>query len=140
VLFCDGDLADTARHLPALLEPVRRGEADLAVAAFAERVGGGFGLAVGAARRALRSRTGLELRAPISGQRALTRPALAAAVPFAPRFGMEVGMTIDVARAGLAIREVELPLAHRATGRTWRGFLHRGRQLADIVAAAAARR
>jgi hypothetical protein len=42
--------------------------------------------------------------------------------------------------AGFAVREVELPLAHRATGRTWRGFLHRGRQLADVAAAWAARR
>ena len=44
-------------------------------------------------------------------------------------------MTIDAARAGLAVAEVELGLAHRATGRDLRGFLHRGRQLADIVLA-----
>jgi hypothetical protein len=55
-------------------------------------------------------------------------------VPFAARFGMEIGMTIDAVRAGFRVREVELPLAHRATGRTLRGFLHRGRQLLDFVA------
>jgi hypothetical protein len=43
-------------------------------------------------------------------------------------------MTIDAVRAGFRVREVELPLAHRATGRTLRGFLHRGRQLLDFVA------
>jgi hypothetical protein len=32
------------------------------------------------------------------------------------------------------VREVELDLAHRATGRSLRGFLHRGRQLRDFVA------
>jgi len=37
------------------------------------------------------------------------------------------------ARAGLRVRELELELAHRATGRTWGGFVHRGRQLADFV-------
>ena len=37
-------------------------------------------------------------------------------------------MTIDAARAGLRIREVTLPLSHRATGRNLRGFAHRGRQ------------
>ena len=33
-------------------------------------------------------------------------------------FGMEVGMTIDAVRAGHRVIEVELELAHRATGRT----------------------
>jgi hypothetical protein len=53
---------------------------------------------------------------------------------------MEIGMTIDVARAGLRVREVELDLAHRATGRTLRGFVHRGRQLADFLAVYLSRR
>jgi hypothetical protein len=52
---------------------------------------------------------------------------------------MEIGMTVDVARAGLAVTEIELPLSHRATGRSWRGFAHRGRQLADFVAVFLAR-
>jgi hypothetical protein len=46
-------------------------------------------------------------------------------------------MTIDAARAGLAVGEVELPLRHRATGRDLAGFLHRGRQLAEAVLACA---
>ena len=41
-------------------------------------------------------------------------------------------MTVDAARAGFVIEEVQLDLAHRATGRTWRGFVHRGRQLARL--------
>jgi hypothetical protein len=79
------------------------------------------------------------MKAPLSGQRALTSDALRAVLPFAPRFGMETGMTIDAARAGLRVCELELDLEHRATGRTPRGFAHRARQLADIVAAGAAR-
>jgi hypothetical protein len=46
---------------------------------------------------------------------------------------METAMTIDAVRAGFRVAEVELPLAHRATGKTWRGFLHRGRQLVDFA-------
>jgi len=49
-------------------------------------------------------------------------------------------MTIDVARAGLRVREYPLALTHRATGRSLRGFLHRGRQLADFAAVYRARR
>ena len=132
-VLCDADLRDSARHLPRLAAAVRDGDADLAVGIFARREGGGFGLALGFARWAIRQRCGLRLEAPISGQRALSAPALRAALPFAPRFGMEIGMTVDVARAGLRVTEVELPLRHRATGRTWGGFVHRGRQLVDFT-------
>jgi glycosyltransferase involved in cell wall biosynthesis len=140
VLLCDGDLAASADALQLLVEEVRTGRADLAVAAFARRVGGGFGWALGFARWAIRRRCGYEAGAPISGQRALRAEVLPAVVPFAPRFGMEIGMTIDAVRAGFRVAEVELPLAHRATGKTLRGFLHRGRQLRDFVAVWWARR
>ena len=140
VVLCDGDLGASARHLPALAEVVERGEGDLAVAVFARRVGGGFGLAVGFAHRAIRSLTGLDLQAPISGQRALAPAVLDAVLPFAPRFGMEIGMTVDAHRAGFRVVEVELPLEHRATGRTAAGFAHRGRQLRDFLRVYALRR
>ena len=61
-------------------------------------------------------------------------------LPFAPAFGMEIGMTIDAARAGFRVVEVELDLAHRATGRTLRGFLHRVRQLVDFARVYVSRR
>ena len=44
-------------------------------------------------------------------------------------------MTIDAARAGLRVDERELDLRHRATARDVRGFVHRGRQLLDLVLA-----
>jgi hypothetical protein len=98
------------------------------------------GLTLGSARRAIRSLTGLDLEAPISGQRAL-RPEVARAVlPFARGFGMETAMTVDAHRAGFRLVEVELDLEHRATGRSLGGFLHRGRQLRDIVRVYASRR
>jgi glycosyltransferase involved in cell wall biosynthesis len=139
-VLCDGDLGESASRLGSLVDAVRRGEADLAVAAFSRRVGGGFGLAVGFARWAIRRRCGLDLRAPISGQRALRADTLAQVLPLAQGFGMEVGMTIDAARAGARVREVDLDLSHRATGRTFAGFIHRGRQLIDFVRVYIARR
>jgi glucosyl-3-phosphoglycerate synthase len=139
-VLCDGDLGDSAARLGPLLEAVRAEGADLAVAVFSRRVGGGLGLAVGFARWAIRRRCGLELKAPISGQRALRAETLARVLPFADGFGMEIGMTIDVARAGGHVGEVDLDLRHRATGRTIPGFLHRGRQLVDFVRVYAARR
>ena len=133
VLLCDADLADSAAALGPLADAVERGDCDLAIAGFARRVGGGFGIALGFSRWATRRLAGLELEAPISGQRALTLDALAILLPFAPGYGMETAMNIDAARAGLRIAEVELDLAHRATGRTLSGFAHRARQLRDFV-------
>src|SRR4051812_38098890 len=140
VVVCDGDLGASAARLRALADAVREGRADLVVGAFARRAGGGFGLALGFARWATRRLAGLELRAPISGQRAMRGEVLAVVVPFAPRFGMEIGMTVDAARAGFRVAEIPLELEHRATGRTWRGFVHRGRQLADFAAVVLDRR
>jgi len=133
VLLCDGDLGASAAHLAPLVEAVERGECDLAVAAFSRRVGGGFGVALGFARWAIRRRCGLETSAPISGQRALRAEALRATLPFARGYGMEVGMTIDAVRGGHRLREYELDLSHRATGRSLAGFVHRARQLADFA-------
>jgi glycosyltransferase involved in cell wall biosynthesis len=139
-ILCDGDLAESAGRLGALADAVRDGGADMTVAAFVTRVGGGVGLAVAFARWAIRRRCGLTMRAPISGQRALRASVLDDVLPFARGFGMEIGMTIDAARAGHRIAEVELDLSHRATGRTPSGFAHRGRQLVDFVRVYFARR
>src|SRR4051794_28352386 len=73
LVLCDADLGATARELPRLVEALERDEGDLAVASFARRAGGGFGIALGFSRWAIKRRTGLEPAAPISGQRALRR-------------------------------------------------------------------
>jgi glycosyltransferase involved in cell wall biosynthesis len=140
VVLCDGDLGDSAERLRPLVDSVLDGDTDLAVAVFSKRVGGGLGLALGFARWAIRRRCGLALRAPISGQRAMRAGVLTEVLPFAHGFGMEIGMTIDAARAGHRVVEVELDLVHRATGRTLSGFVHRGRQLLDFARAYRARR
>lgn len=132
-VLCDGDLGSSAAELAALVQPVARGDADLAVAAFRRRVGGGVGLALGFARWAIRRRCGLDTIAPISGQRVLSAAALADVLPFAHGFGMEIGMTIDAVRRGHRLVEIELDLEHRATGRTAAGFAHRARQLLDFA-------
>jgi glycosyltransferase involved in cell wall biosynthesis len=133
VLLCDGDLGASAARLVPLVEAVEAGECDLAVAAFRRRVGGGFGVALGFARWAIRRLCGAETTAPISGQRAMRVEVLRAALPFAPSYGMEIGMTVDAVRAGYELREYELDLEHRATGKSLAGFVHRARQLRDFA-------
>jgi hypothetical protein len=128
LLLCDADLRGDVR-------PLVEAEADLVVAAFAERQGGGFGIAKRAGRALVHALSGYEPSEPLSGQRSLSTAARERCFPPAPGFGCEVRMTIDAVRAGLRVTEVELPLAHRVTGRDARGFEHRGRQLFDAVLA-----
>jgi glycosyltransferase involved in cell wall biosynthesis len=133
VLLCDADLGSSAARLGPLIEAVEGGECDLAIAGFARRVGGGLGIALGFSRWTVERLGGLRLEAPLSGQRAMRVRVLRELVPFAAGFGLETGMDVDAARAGYTVREIELDLDHRATGRTPGGFLHRGRQLRDIL-------
>lgn len=128
LLLCDADLRGDLASLVA-------SDADVAIAVFASRQGGGFGLAKRAARKLIRALCGFETREPLSGQRYLSERARAACFPLAAGFGVETRMTIDAVRAGLSVAEVELPLEHRATGRNLRGFTHRGRQLVEIALA-----
>ncbi|HZQ66616.1 MAG TPA: glycosyltransferase [Gaiellaceae bacterium] len=128
LLLCDADLRGDLR-------PLVDSAADLAIAAFAERQGGGFGIAKRAARELLRRSTGRELREPLSGQRALSPAAWRACFPPAAGFGCDSRMTADALSAGLSVEEIELPLEHRPTGRNARGFLHRARQLRDVLLA-----
>jgi glycosyltransferase involved in cell wall biosynthesis len=135
VVLADGDLGASAGRLVDLV-----GKGDVVVAVFSKRVGGGFGLALGFAGWAINRLTGLEPRAPISGQRYLSARAVEAVTPFASGFGMEIGMTVDAHRAGLRLTEVELDLEHRATGKTAPGFKHRARQLCDFLRVYVSRR
>jgi hypothetical protein len=131
LLLVDADLrGDVTPLLPS--DKVSQG---LRVARFAHRSGGGFGIAKRTARALIRARSGFVAKEPLSGQRFLTQQARAAVFPLAPGFGAETRMTIDAVRAGIPVEEIELDLDHRATGRDARGFLHRGRQLADALLA-----
>jgi glycosyltransferase involved in cell wall biosynthesis len=134
-VFVDGDLGRSAGELGAVLEPVASGEADLAIATFPPAVAGGFGIVKRAAARAIQRLGGIEVREPLSGQRALSAGALEAIRPLARGFGVETAMTIDAARAGLRVVEVPADLAHRPTYRDLRGFAHRARQGWDILRA-----
>lgn len=136
VLLLDADLGGTATEAAALLAPVLAGEADMTIAAFPKAAGkAGFGLVKGLARRgiALLGRRGFEPVSPLSGQRAISKSALSVVTPFAFGYGVEVALTVRALRAGLRVLEVPTGMAHAATGRDISGFVHRGRQFADVA-------
>ena len=130
-LLADADLRTTAAGLQPLLD--RSG--DLLVGRLPAAAGrGGFGVVKRFARAGIRRASGFESTEPLSGQRVVDAEVLRGLV-LAPRFGVEVGMTIDVVRSGGAVVEIPVHVDHDHTGRTLRGFTHRARQGRDIAGA-----
>jgi glycosyltransferase involved in cell wall biosynthesis len=134
LLFLDADLGDTAAQAGPLITPVAAGDADMTIAVFTATVKlGGHGFVVGLSARGIRRATGWTPAQPLNGQRCLSRAAYDAVRPLAFGYGAETAMTIDARRRGLRIAEVEVPLAHRATGRDMRSQMHRARQFIDVA-------
>lgn len=120
LLFLDADFEETAKAGAALVEPVRAGQADMAIAILPrqDRQGGGFGFVVRLARNGIRRLTGFT-----------------ATQPLAHGWGVETGLTIDLVRKGFRITEVAVDIHHRVTGRDLHAQLHRARQYAHVAAA-----
>jgi len=141
LLFLDADLADTAARAGPLIDPVLAGKADMTIAVFSTTVKlGGHGLVVGMSGAGIHRATGWRPAQPLNGQRCLTRAAFEAARPIARGWGAETGLTIDLLRQGFRVTEVEVELAHRATGTGMQAQLHRAHQLTDVARALAVRR
>ena len=131
-LLIDADVGATAAVARPILEPVLADEADLVVGVLPAGSTGGLGSIRRLAAAGILRAGGVRVQAPLSGQRAV-RADLLRDLPSVERFGLEVGMTIDAARAGARLLEVPVPMTHRRTGRTVAGFVHRGRQGLDIA-------
>jgi glycosyltransferase involved in cell wall biosynthesis len=135
IVFLDADLAESSSEVTRLLVPVISGLADVTIARFRKpsEKPGGFGLTKGLARVGIRLVTGMTFDSPLSGQRAMRKEVLSDLLCFEQGFGVEVGMTIDLLRTGHKVIEVDTNMSHDETGRTLKGFLHRGRQFKDVL-------
>ncbi|HHW06546.1 MAG TPA: glycosyltransferase family 2 protein [Clostridia bacterium] len=134
IVFLDGDLGSSAREACKLWQPVLAGEADCVIARFPKaKRKGGFGLVKRLAQWGVTRIGGTPVQAVLSGQRAMTRKALEAIFPWPDGFGAEMGATIRLLKQGYRLKEVEVAMEHRETGRDWAGFCHRGRQFGHIM-------
>lgn len=134
-LLVDADTQTSANQAVHLLPPVIRNEADLVIGVLPSAGGrGGFGLVRDLAAKGIERTTGFRPKAPLSGQRAVNADLLRS-LELAPRFGVEVAMTIDALRHGARVTERNVEMEHRHHGKTFAGFLHRGKQGKDVVAA-----
>jgi glycosyltransferase involved in cell wall biosynthesis len=143
LLLLDGDLGDSAQSMQPLITPVTDDRAALAIGVLpsqtAATASDGMRILLSTARRGIADLCGFQARAPLSGQRCLTRRAFELASPLAAGFGLETGMTIDIVRAGLTVVEVDLDIAERASGNDMTEQLHRAKQLRDVTRALTAR-
>lgn len=138
IALLDADLGTTASEARRLMLPVLKGQVDMTVARFPPpRKKGGFGLVKGLAKAAIKYHTGLVMYSPLSGQRVMTREVMEKILPFASGYGVEVILTIKVAKMGYRVKEIPVNMRHAETGRNIRGFMHRGRQCLDILKALA---
>lgn len=134
IAFIDADLGECAEQVGLILQPIIKGEADLAIAAFPPaQKKGGFGLVKGTARRAIKKAGQIEVVSPLSGQRAMSRELLLAVTPFREGYGVELGMTLRALQKSFKIVEIPTTMTHHETGRDLKGFLHRGRQFIDVI-------
>lgn len=134
ILFVDADLGASAHHARRLLLPVLAGECELAIGRLPQQVSrGGWGLAVGLARKVLSRVGGADLEAPLSGQRACRRRLLERMTDWGRGYGVEVAMTRHVLLNGGRISEIPIAAEHRVTTMNLAGIRHRGRQFWDIA-------
>lgn len=136
-LIIDADLGPSASETYHLLDPLLSDMADMSIALMQAPPGhkGGFGFVLKLARWGIKRFGGTIVHAPISGQRAIRKKLIEDIGGFEKGFGVETALTIDALRKGYKIVEVSLPLTHRLSGRTLKGFLHRGHQFWDITRA-----
>lgn len=143
ILLLDADLGAAAAGAQHLIGPIVTERADLAIAIPPQPVDGTRAaeadLVEATAARGIAELAHWTTRAPLATNRSLTRRAYELASPLAAGDGSDVGMTIDVLRAGLRVREVEIDLrgADEPSGLAAR--LDRALVLKDVTRALAAR-
>lgn len=149
ILVLDADLGASAAHARQLVGPVAAERADLAIAVSGQRSAesgadgvGGSGaadLVETTAARGIHELAGWLPRAPLATNRCLTRRAFELASPLAAGDGADVGMTIDLLRAGLRVLEIEVELDHGDDSSGLAARLDRALVLKDVTRALAAR-
>ena len=143
VLVLDADLGASAAQAQHLIGPVVTERADLTIAIPTRRGPGtpdpGFDLVETTAARGIAELAGWTPRAPLATNRCLTRRAYELASPLAAGDGADVGMTIDLLRAGLRVREIEIDVRGGDATSGLAARLDRALVLKDVTRALTAR-
>lgn len=111
LLFLDQDLSDSAVEAAALVEALNAGVADCAIGAV-DRHSPLRARAEKSARATVWGVTGWLTTDPLSTDRALTREAVNAIMPFSNGPAVDVAMTVDLIAKGLTVVEIPCDFEH----------------------------
>ncbi len=133
LVLVDADLGFSCKEIIKLIDPVLCSKADVTIGKFKPASKkGGFGLVKNLAEYGIWFYTKQRLKASLSGQRVYTKQVIENISYIPNNFGIEVAMTIGAIKGGFRIKEIEVDMTHRETGRKLKDFVHRGRQFLDI--------
>ena len=134
-IFVDGDLGESAQKIEILIDEVANNCCDVCIAMLPDNKGtGGIGFLRMFSKLVVKVMTNTDFPCPLSGVRVLKKEVVQDSnVKVYPRYGIEVGMLIDIINMGYDIKVKSIDISHRFTGRNLSGYLHRLRQFKDIA-------
>lgn len=134
IVFIDADLGSSAREVDKLIVPVLEDKCDVSIAKIkSSHESGGFGLVKKLSKYGVKIFTNTETDCSLSGQRAFKVDVIKSIKYIPSSFGIEVSMIIDVLKMGYRIREIDVNMSHKETGKSIKDFIHRGRQFNEIL-------
>ncbi len=112
IALLDADLGKSVQNIEKLVLPVLKDQVDITIADIPIKLGG-LGLVRGLAEKGLNFFYGKKFNSPLSGQRVFKRELLQDLLPFSKRFGLELGMDIDIIKNNWRVKEIKLNLKHK---------------------------
>lgn len=128
ILLVDADLGESVVEAEKLILNLFYHKRDITIGILPIK-GGGFGFLLKTANLLTHGK----MKAPLSGQRALKRELLSKMCPLGRGYGLEIGMDLYILKNDLVYEEIECNFSHNITNRDIKGFIHRGKQLKDII-------
>lgn len=133
IALLDADLCETAAEVDKLISSIRPDRQSIIIGALPSASHkGGFGIVKCISDLGFSVLTGMHVNSLLSGQRVLPADFLRS-FKLPEGFGLEFKITLEAVRQGYEILQVPVKMKHRETGRNFGGFIHRGRQFADIT-------
>lgn len=133
VLLVDADLGKSAVEMHKLINHTKLGSKSMLVAVYpAAQRKGGFGMVKKLSKKSIYYLTSKESESVLSGQRLMHTDFLKS-IELPNNFGLEFKITLEALKKQMSIVDIPLNIRHRETGRDIKGFIHRGKQFANIL-------
>ncbi len=133
LVLLDADLGESSSDVKKLIYPVLEDQADLTIAKFhSPTKKGGIGLVKLLSKYGVFLMTKKKINTVLSGQRVYRKEVIEDITYIPNNFGIEVAMTVGALKKDYIIKEINVSMTHRETGRNISGFIHRGKQFIDI--------